>query len=43
MNETNNLADYMFSRRGLLVAGGLAAGCTGLATDGDAGSASTPL
>ena len=43
MNETNGLADFMFSRRGLLVAGGLAAGCTGLATGGDAGDARTPL
>ena len=47
MNEINGLADCMFSRRGLLVAGGLAgglaAGCTELASGGGGKAASTPL
>ena len=43
MNETNGLADCMFSRRGLLLAGGLAAGCTELASGDGGNAARTPL
>jgi limonene-1,2-epoxide hydrolase len=43
MNEMNGLPDLLLSRRGLLMAAGLAAGCTGLASGGGGGTAQTPL
>ncbi len=43
MNEANNFPDYLFSRRGLLLAGGLAAGCTSLTSGGGGNAAQTPL
>jgi limonene-1,2-epoxide hydrolase len=39
----NGLADFMFSRRGLLVAGGLTAGCTSLASGSGGRAERTPL
>ena len=47
MNEENGFPDFLLSRRGLLLAGGLAgglaAGCTGLSAGGGTGDARTPL
>jgi len=43
MNEEDSLPDFLMSRRGLLLAGGLAAGCTGLAAGGGDDHPRTPL
>ena len=43
MNELNDLPEFLLSRRGLLITGGLAAGCTGLASGGGSDAAQTPL
>ena len=43
MSEASGLPDCMVTRRGLLLAGGVAAGCTSLASGGGGTTAQTPL